>query len=114
MEAHLRNSVTPGCFQDTLSQGLELNGLSDIKLPPNPPSKAILSALREAGNVLPEERQQQAPSPPASPRPEPSTPPQLPNLQEPPSTPAKAATNTQNTSSDEDEKDVEMFLVKNI
>lgn len=39
------NAGEPGTFQSTLSQSLALNGLKDMKLPPNPPSAAILRTI---------------------------------------------------------------------
>lgn len=49
MHAHIVNCGAPGTFQATVSAGLKLNGLPDVKLPPNPPSRAILEALGPAG-----------------------------------------------------------------
>ncbi|KAK8393515.1 hypothetical protein O3P69_006685 [Scylla paramamosain] len=45
MHAHMVNCAELGSFQSTLSTSLAMNGLSDIKLPPNPPSQAIIRAI---------------------------------------------------------------------
>lgn len=49
LNAHLVNVAVPGSFQKTVSESLALNGLEDVKLPPNPPSAKIVKAL--LGNV---------------------------------------------------------------
>ena len=45
LHAHMVNCADPGSFQTTLSESLALNGLPDVKLPPNPPSQAIIKAI---------------------------------------------------------------------
>lgn len=45
LHAHITNAAEPGTFQQVLSESLKLNNLPDVKLPPNPPSAAILTAL---------------------------------------------------------------------
>ena len=45
LHAHMVNCADPGSFQTTLSENLALNGLPDVKLPPNPLSQAIIKAI---------------------------------------------------------------------
>ncbi|MPC49384.1 hypothetical protein E2C01_043183 [Portunus trituberculatus] len=52
MLAYMVNCAEPGSFQATLSASLAMNGLPDVKLPPNPLSQAIISAItRKMGPV---------------------------------------------------------------
>ncbi len=37
LHAHIAEATIPGSFQKILSEGLAINGLPDIKIPPNPP-----------------------------------------------------------------------------
>lgn len=120
LQAHLVNSVAPGTFQDTLSDSLRLNGLPDVKLPQNPPSLAIVTALGNAGVALQANRNEQPPPPPppVAPAPvlaPPATPPptrtpEAPTTPEAPSAPGKKnpADNAEHT----DEEEVTVFLVK--
>lgn len=45
LHAHMMNTANPGSFQQTLSESLALNGIKDVKLPPNPPSADIMRAI---------------------------------------------------------------------
>lgn len=45
LHAHMMNTANPGSFQKTLSESLALNGIKDVKLPPNPPSADIMRAI---------------------------------------------------------------------
>ena len=62
LNAHLVNFGQPGSFQRTLSESLSKNGLSDVQLPPNPPTAAIVNALRACLNAG------TLPSPPPQPK----------------------------------------------
>ncbi len=61
MHAHMVNCAEPGSFQTTLSASLAMNGLPDIKLPPNPPSQAIIRAI--TGKMSPVQDPQEGPAP---------------------------------------------------
>ncbi len=45
LHAHMAEAATPGTFQRTLSEGLAMNGLPDVKLPQTVPSLAIIKRL---------------------------------------------------------------------
>lgn len=45
LEAHMADCAEPGIFQDFLSEGLALNGLPNVIMPPRPPSTAIIRAI---------------------------------------------------------------------
>ncbi|KAK8389842.1 hypothetical protein O3P69_009085 [Scylla paramamosain] len=52
LHAHLVNADL-GSFQATLTESLRLNGLEDVKLPPDPPLAAILKAITGAMGPAP-------------------------------------------------------------
>ncbi|MPC77104.1 hypothetical protein E2C01_071549 [Portunus trituberculatus] len=64
LHAHLVNSARPGSFQDTLKESLRLNGLPQVRLPPDPPSLAILRAITGVADLV--KATVQVNSPPAS------------------------------------------------
>ncbi|KAG0711334.1 RNA-directed DNA polymerase from mobile element jockey [Chionoecetes opilio] len=53
MQAHFMNSVNPGTFQETLAECLALNGLPNVKLPPNPPSERIIQKITGGCGLTP-------------------------------------------------------------
>ncbi|KAG0727852.1 RNA-directed DNA polymerase from mobile element jockey [Chionoecetes opilio] len=53
MQAHFMNSVNPGTFQETLAECLALNGLPNVKLPPNPPSERIIQKITGGRGLTP-------------------------------------------------------------
>lgn len=109
LHAHYINSTSPGTFQSTLSECLRLNGLPDVKLPPNPPSRAILKVLEE-GSTTQQENHREPPPPPEAPAP-PPTPPPAP-LQEAPPTPVTVTPTDKNEHEDEENALLDVFLVK--
>lgn len=53
IHAHMMNAANPGSFQKTLTESLALNGIKDVKLPPNPPSADIMRAIMGQTTVTP-------------------------------------------------------------
>lgn len=51
LNAHMINAVRPGSFQKALTNNLTMNGLEDVKLPPDQPSAEIVNFFL-AGNGL--------------------------------------------------------------
>lgn len=58
--AHLINTAMPGSYQETVSEGCRLNGLPNVIVPPNPPSRDIIRAIL---NVSPTTQQPSEPKP---------------------------------------------------
>lgn len=61
LHAHMINAVNPGTYNDEFNRALTLNNLPKINLPPNPPSKQILTMMTNSNNsnTQPQTQQQQ-------------------------------------------------------
>lgn len=85
VNAHLRNAVRPGTFQTSLSADLARNGLPDVQLDPDQPSKEIIREL--TGGVISLGNPPPVSPAPIPPPPVPPPPVSLPPVPPPPQAP---------------------------